>query len=125
MHLEQDYSHQHITRSMLVYYHSYLFDNGGTVFFALFMSIWSTLFLEFWKREQYRTAYKWHVLNFGVSLDLFVYNNSVVYVCNNPRLILLIIDCFFCFFFSNIATIYRIQNLIDQVLSQRAFSKTK
>lgn len=27
-----------------------LFDNGATVFFAVFMSFWAAMFLEFWKR---------------------------------------------------------------------------
>lgn len=31
---------------------SYLFDHGGTVFYAVFMSFWSVCFLENWKRKQ-------------------------------------------------------------------------
>ncbi|KAJ3593832.1 hypothetical protein NHX12_006166, partial [Muraenolepis orangiensis] len=38
---------------------SHLFDNEGTVFFAIFMGIWVTLFLEFWKRRQARLEYEW------------------------------------------------------------------
>ena len=44
----------------------YLFDNAGTVAFALIMSVWSTLFLEFWKRDQNRKAFDWRVRNFEV-----------------------------------------------------------
>ena len=28
----------------------YLFDNGTTVFFGVFMSLWAVIFLELWKR---------------------------------------------------------------------------
>ena len=41
----------------------HLFDNGATVFFSVFMSIWATLFLEIWKRTQVRLSYEWGVYN--------------------------------------------------------------
>uniref|UniRef100_A0A7N6F780 Anoctamin n=1 Tax=Anabas testudineus TaxID=64144 RepID=A0A7N6F780_ANATE len=31
---------------------THLFDNGATVFFAVFMAVWATVFLEFWKRRR-------------------------------------------------------------------------
>ena len=40
------------------------FDNDITVIFAIFMSVWSTLFLEFWKRRQAVIAYHWHMMHF-------------------------------------------------------------
>ncbi|KAK3782661.1 hypothetical protein RRG08_037665 [Elysia crispata] len=43
---------------------SRLFDNAGTVFFAIFMSFWGTLFLEFWKRKQATIQYKWDMTSF-------------------------------------------------------------
>ncbi|XP_053175664.1 anoctamin-5 [Scomber japonicus] len=43
---------------------SHLFDNVGTVFFAIFMGIWVTLFLEFWKRRQARLEYEWDLFDF-------------------------------------------------------------
>ncbi|XP_064628203.1 anoctamin-4-like isoform X2 [Lineus longissimus] len=43
---------------------TYLFDNGATVFFAIFMSLWATLFLEFWKRTEKEIQYEWDVANF-------------------------------------------------------------
>ncbi|XP_076076765.1 anoctamin-1-like isoform X4 [Mytilus galloprovincialis] len=43
---------------------SRMFDNGGTVFFAIFMSFWGTLFLEFWKRRQASMQYKWDLLDY-------------------------------------------------------------
>uniref|UniRef100_A0A3Q1F470 Anoctamin n=1 Tax=Acanthochromis polyacanthus TaxID=80966 RepID=A0A3Q1F470_9TELE len=43
---------------------SHLFDNVGTVFFAIFMGIWVTLFLEFWKRRQARLEYEWDLVDF-------------------------------------------------------------
>ncbi|KAF9360227.1 hypothetical protein BGX26_010133 [Mortierella sp. AD094] len=41
-----------------------LFDNGGTLPFTLFMAIWSTLFVEFWKRRSNVLAYQWNTLDF-------------------------------------------------------------
>ncbi|XP_032437804.1 anoctamin-5 isoform X3 [Xiphophorus hellerii] len=43
---------------------SHLFDNVATVFFAIFMGIWVTLFLEFWKRRQARLEYEWDLMDF-------------------------------------------------------------
>ncbi|KAM7423570.1 hypothetical protein PAMA_000090 [Pampus argenteus] len=40
---------------------SHLFDNEGTVAFAMFMAIWATLFLELWKRTRSRNVSKWKV----------------------------------------------------------------
>ncbi|PWA17334.1 hypothetical protein CCH79_00014422, partial [Gambusia affinis] len=40
---------------------SHLFDNEGTVAFAMFMAIWATAFLEFWQRHRARYASKWKV----------------------------------------------------------------
>uniref|UniRef100_A0A8C6VZP0 Anoctamin n=1 Tax=Nothobranchius furzeri TaxID=105023 RepID=A0A8C6VZP0_NOTFU len=40
---------------------SLLFDNNGTVVFALFMAIWTTLFLEFWKRNRASYVCEWKV----------------------------------------------------------------
>jgi hypothetical protein len=41
-----------------------LFDNGGTVFFAIVMSFWAVLFLEFWKRRQFYLQYDWDMLGY-------------------------------------------------------------
>ncbi|XP_030645876.1 anoctamin-5 [Chanos chanos] len=43
---------------------SHLFDNTATVFFAIFMGIWVTLFLEMWKRRQARLEYEWDLVDF-------------------------------------------------------------
>lgn len=40
---------------------SHLFDNEGTVAFAMFMAIWATLFLELWKRHRARHVCSWKV----------------------------------------------------------------
>ncbi|XP_078005085.1 LOW QUALITY PROTEIN: anoctamin-9 [Phascolarctos cinereus] len=40
---------------------THLFDNEGTVFFAIFMALWATVFLELWKRERARTAASWNL----------------------------------------------------------------
>ncbi|KAF5905064.1 anoctamin-1 isoform X1 [Clarias magur] len=38
---------------------SHLFDNMATVFFSIFMALWSTMFMEHWKRRQMRLDYIW------------------------------------------------------------------
>ena len=43
---------------------NYLFDNPATVFFAIFMSLWATVYLEMWKRYAARITYRWDLSNF-------------------------------------------------------------
>eukprot|EP00058_Branchiostoma_floridae_P028493 XP_002613984.1 hypothetical protein BRAFLDRAFT_67435 [Branchiostoma floridae] len=43
---------------------SYLFDNEGTVFFSVFMSLWAVTFLEYWKRKNASLAHHWDVMDF-------------------------------------------------------------
>ncbi|CAK9298488.1 unnamed protein product [Gordionus sp. m RMFG-2023] len=43
---------------------AYLFDNPATIAFAIFMSFWSTLFLELWKRKQNELAWDWDTKDF-------------------------------------------------------------
>ncbi|KAH1011948.1 hypothetical protein HUJ04_001214 [Dendroctonus ponderosae] len=38
---------------------TYLFDNPATVFFAIFMSLWATVFLELWRRKQSVIQWEW------------------------------------------------------------------
>ncbi|XP_013858967.1 anoctamin-2 [Austrofundulus limnaeus] len=38
---------------------TYLFDNGATVLFAIFMSLWAAWFLEHWKRRQMCLRHTW------------------------------------------------------------------
>ncbi|XP_015115745.1 anoctamin-4 isoform X1 [Diachasma alloeum] len=38
---------------------TYLFDNPSTVFFAIFMSLWATLFLELWKKYSAEITHRW------------------------------------------------------------------
>ncbi|KAJ8272188.1 hypothetical protein COCON_G00110470 [Conger conger] len=40
-----------------------LFDNEGTVAFAMFMAVWATVFLEFWKRHRASFVCKWKVFD--------------------------------------------------------------
>ncbi|XP_015208423.1 anoctamin-6 [Lepisosteus oculatus] len=41
-----------------------IFDNFGTLVFAIFMAVWVTLFLEFWKRYQAELEYEWDTTEF-------------------------------------------------------------
>ena len=43
---------------------THLFDNDATAFFAVFMSIWSVVYLEYWRRRQYTLSYNWHTMDF-------------------------------------------------------------
>ncbi|KAM8939198.1 anoctamin-9 [Pelodytes ibericus] len=40
---------------------THLFDNEGTVFFAMFMALWATVFLELWKRQRARDVSGWNL----------------------------------------------------------------
>ncbi|KAI4900045.1 hypothetical protein NFI96_028142, partial [Prochilodus magdalenae] len=44
---------------------SHLFDNEGTVAFAMFMAVWATLFLELWKRHRSLHVSKWNVFDWS------------------------------------------------------------
>ncbi|XP_043474457.1 anoctamin-1-like [Leptopilina heterotoma] len=45
---------------------TYLFDNPATVFFAVFMSIWATLFLELWKKYSAEITHRWDLTSLDV-----------------------------------------------------------
>ncbi|XP_031240524.1 anoctamin-9 isoform X2 [Mastomys coucha] len=40
---------------------THLFDNEGTVLFAIFMALWATVFLEIWKRKRAREVQMWNL----------------------------------------------------------------
>lgn len=43
---------------------TYLIDNPSTIFFAVFMSFWATLFLELWKRYSAEITHRWDLTGF-------------------------------------------------------------
>lgn len=43
---------------------AYLFDNNFTVAFAVFMSIWATIYLEMWKRYMSAIQHRWGVTDY-------------------------------------------------------------
>eukprot|EP00055_Hartaetosiga_balthica_P010211 m.42879 g.42879 ORF g.42879 m.42879 type:complete len:915 (+) comp7082_c0_seq1:71-2815(+) len=43
---------------------SYWFDNEATIFFAIFMSLWGSVFIDFWKRRNAELIYEWDVMDF-------------------------------------------------------------
>uniref|UniRef100_A0A8C7GDN9 Anoctamin n=1 Tax=Oncorhynchus kisutch TaxID=8019 RepID=A0A8C7GDN9_ONCKI len=58
---------------------SILFDNEGTVMFAMFMAVWTTLFLEFWKRHRASYTCEWKVFDWceeEEELILDIVNNA-------------------------------------------------
>uniref|UniRef100_A0A8C2X472 Anoctamin n=1 Tax=Cyclopterus lumpus TaxID=8103 RepID=A0A8C2X472_CYCLU len=48
----------------LTYKAGILFDNGGTVFFSVFMSLWAVTFLEYWKRTCLFLSHRWDCSEF-------------------------------------------------------------
>uniref|UniRef100_A0A673FSR6 Anoctamin n=1 Tax=Sinocyclocheilus rhinocerous TaxID=307959 RepID=A0A673FSR6_9TELE len=70
---------------------SHLFDNAATVFFAIFMALWATMFMEHWKRRQMRLNYIWDLTSFEdaeVSHSLFL---LCVFVCSTQIFVTLAI----------------------------------
>ncbi|XP_062380914.1 anoctamin-5b isoform X2 [Sardina pilchardus] len=65
---------------------SHLFDNEGTVFFAIFMGIWVTLFLEFWKRRQARLEYQWDLVDFEEEQQQLQIRPEFELMCNHYRI---------------------------------------
>ncbi|KAK2842380.1 hypothetical protein Q5P01_012580 [Channa striata] len=65
---------------------SHLFDNVATVFFAIFMGIWVTLFLEFWKRRQARLEYQWDLLDFEEEQQQLQLRPEYETKCTNRKL---------------------------------------
>uniref|UniRef100_A0A8C2XDJ7 Anoctamin n=1 Tax=Cyclopterus lumpus TaxID=8103 RepID=A0A8C2XDJ7_CYCLU len=65
---------------------SHLFDNEGTVFFAIFMGIWVTLFLEIWKRRQARLEYEWDLVDFEEEQQQLQIRPEFEIRCTNKRL---------------------------------------
>ncbi|KAG2462121.1 SIGIR protein, partial [Polypterus senegalus] len=57
-----------------------LFDNEGTVFFAIFMALWATIFLELWKRHRAREACHWKLYNWDKEEE-----DLVLEIVNNPQ----------------------------------------
>ncbi|KAE8737110.1 hypothetical protein FOCC_FOCC017429, partial [Frankliniella occidentalis] len=51
--------YQQLKESCLFSKMTYLFDNPSTVFFAIFMSFWATMFLEMWKRRAAVIRWEW------------------------------------------------------------------
>ncbi|KAL1922354.1 uncharacterized protein VTP21DRAFT_9893 [Calcarisporiella thermophila] len=50
--------------SQLIAFRAFHFDNPFTAPYAIFMSIWSTLMLEFWKRRNKYLMWKWDVMDY-------------------------------------------------------------
>lgn len=40
---------------------THLFDNEGTVLFAIFMALWATVYLELWKRQRAKVVSEWNL----------------------------------------------------------------
>uniref|UniRef100_A0A671QHA8 Anoctamin n=1 Tax=Sinocyclocheilus anshuiensis TaxID=1608454 RepID=A0A671QHA8_9TELE len=59
---------------------SQLFDNEGTVAFAMFMAIWATLFLELWKRHRALHVSKWKVFDWCEEEE-----ELILEIVNNPQ----------------------------------------
>ncbi|CAK9298490.1 unnamed protein product [Gordionus sp. m RMFG-2023] len=64
---------------------TYLFDNPATIAFAVFMSFWSTFFLELWKRKQNELSWDWDTKDFEEEeIVRPEYENQVKTLRKNP-----------------------------------------
>ncbi|XP_071829141.1 anoctamin-4-like isoform X2 [Apostichopus japonicus] len=61
---DQDCDYSHLSSRCMYAKLTYLFDNGATIFFASFMSLWATVFCEFWKRHEKTTACEWDAIGY-------------------------------------------------------------
>ncbi|KAL7867998.1 hypothetical protein SRHO_G00093820 [Serrasalmus rhombeus] len=59
---------------------SILFDNEGTVAFAMFMAVWATVFLEFWKRHRASYVSEWKVFDWCEEEE-----ELILEIVNNPN----------------------------------------
>ncbi|XP_040901732.1 anoctamin-7 [Toxotes jaculatrix] len=57
-------SHWNYSSICVTYKAGLLFDNGGTVFFSVFMSLWAVTFLEYWKRTCAVLSHRWDCSDF-------------------------------------------------------------
>nr|XP_032837247.1 anoctamin-4-like isoform X1 [Petromyzon marinus] len=65
---------------------AHLFDNSATVFFAVFMAVWATVFLEMWKRYRAVLTCRWDLLDMGEEEDELVLRTVTRrYVPGRPR----------------------------------------
>ena len=44
---------------------SFMFGNTTTILFAVFMSLWATIYLEMWKRYSAEISHKWDLSDFS------------------------------------------------------------
>ncbi|XP_072527053.1 anoctamin-5b isoform X2 [Salminus brasiliensis] len=79
-------SYWKLNSTCLSSWQAHLFDNEGTVFFAIFMGIWVTLFLEFWKRRQARLEYEWDLVDFEEEQQQLQIRPEFELKCTNKRL---------------------------------------
>ncbi|KAG8515697.1 Anoctamin-9, partial [Galemys pyrenaicus] len=56
---DHDHSYQRLSDTCAFAKLTHLFDNEGTVLFAIFMAVWATVFLELWKRKRARVVLQW------------------------------------------------------------------
>ncbi|KAM9852900.1 anoctamin-7 [Aulostomus maculatus] len=57
-------SHWNYSSICVTYKAGVLFDNGGTVFLSVFMSLWAVTFLEYWKRTCSSLSHRWDCSDF-------------------------------------------------------------
>jgi hypothetical protein len=53
-----------LKESCAAYKFSWIFDNDGTIAFAFLMSLWASVFLDFWKRRNAAIVYDWDLQDF-------------------------------------------------------------
>ncbi|XP_074854045.1 anoctamin-9 [Carettochelys insculpta] len=62
---------------------THLFDNEGTVLFAMFMAVWATVFLELWKRKRAEVVSGWELYRWDEDEE-----EMALQLINNPKYVL-------------------------------------
>ncbi|XP_052616079.1 anoctamin-9 [Peromyscus californicus insignis] len=98
---------------------THLFDNEGTVMFAIFMALWATVFLEIWKRQRARVVLHWDLYGWDeeeeeMALELINYPDYKLRTHHHSYLnstIILILSVFMiCFMIgmAHVLVVYRV-----------------
>ncbi|XP_035297495.1 anoctamin-9 isoform X2 [Cricetulus griseus] len=98
---------------------THLFDNDGTVLFAIFMALWATVFLEIWKRQRARVVLHWDLYGWDeeeeeMALELINYPDCKLrthhhsYLSSTIILILSLLMICFMIGMAHVLVVYRV-----------------
>ncbi|KAL6035908.1 hypothetical protein STEG23_018277 [Scotinomys teguina] len=110
---------------------THLFDNEGTVMFAIFMALWATVFLEIWKRQRAHVVLLWDLYGWDeeeeeMALELINYPGYKLrkrhhsYINSTIILILSLLMICFMIGMAHVLVVYRVlaAALFSSILEQ-------